>query len=926
MLDQVIYTRCTPHRDLLRNGAVVRADGYDVFSMSQTIFDPSKKIDFTSLKRSLAPKNASKENDPMGLFNSYEYSEIGAGVSTMIFEVPRELCQIPRKNGKGHRAGNFIKQALIGSLKGYPCDFFGASCWTAHQKSENDYYLDEPPTAEPEWLPQVSAAPKGGYITRERIRAFVRDGREETVKKALWFLLQEFEKPISDRKVLLIKDLPSNVELWVAAISYAFSAEMAQQITFTTNKTNLNGRADMTLFYYTDNAGKFYPMRNASVPMTRRPYCMIVGYHPQDKNCSTVRQTTASNFVILDGAAKMLDVDPNGATEELYYKAAVQYDDDIGDFCSVLLPSLPLDKISIELPALFDAYKYLLDSNHKAEKWAYNDALLYLKQLTKFGLPSNDALNQYLLNACISAYTRFASQDEQNKYPFLKIMWKIAVNLKREQEVTDSLADCLTQALCDLPGRGDQLSRSWRAIADGGIVHMVQPALQDMFSDNELQRYNAQIGSCIPATLSTVMDMYLMVLGNAPGGVSSIMNNSVRQQFVCNALTRMAADRRAVIAVLQKFKHYTPVLHAVSVAVSENLSKVQPGMVNTWWDTISGITGGDLVELCRVLLTAAKVKIALVEQLLARSVRHNRRCTADTLRVFEDAIRKLGSTGAGETFFEAWIDVATVEDVSQIVSAARRLTLTAKAKKAIFQMLDERLDEDITNKKYMHHARAVSDWADELGLKSRTLTFAEFRSNMERAKVHEAIVYARDFAKNGYEINYQFLMSDQFADLVDSASRLEDPELTLKMLKLFKFDEQDAYDKFVETYVETSLKLSRGAALIRQMAMLTEAAFMKPQRGERDNAQITLEDTLKRVLPQHARPDMINRIDRLDDYSEDTKDALLRMLKCTPGGGFGGFFSGFGMQGGLGGRRGQGEQGRFGGGIFGSWRNGSDKK
>ena len=40
MLDQVIYTRCMPHRDLLKKGEISRSDGFGVFSVSQSIFDP----------------------------------------------------------------------------------------------------------------------------------------------------------------------------------------------------------------------------------------------------------------------------------------------------------------------------------------------------------------------------------------------------------------------------------------------------------------------------------------------------------------------------------------------------------------------------------------------------------------------------------------------------------------------------------------------------------------------------------------------------------------------------------------------------------------------------------------------------------------------------------------------------------------------
>lgn len=67
--------------------------------------------------------------------------------------------------------------------------------------------------------------------------------------------MQEFGKDEGERKVILIKDVPSNVELWIAAIEYGFSAAMAQKITFTTNRSKLGTQADSILFYYTDDSG-----------------------------------------------------------------------------------------------------------------------------------------------------------------------------------------------------------------------------------------------------------------------------------------------------------------------------------------------------------------------------------------------------------------------------------------------------------------------------------------------------------------------------------------------------------------------------------------------------------------------------------------------------------------------------------------------
>ena len=259
MLDQLIYTRCSPHRDLKNKGQVVRGDGFGVFSMSPELFSNKRISNYDFLQARLAIQNGAKETSPVGLFNSYEYSIVAPGVYVLSYEVARPHCKIPRANGQGHRTGTYIKQSFVGNIEGYPTEWFGASEWNAHRKSENDYYLDNDPNAAPALLSQVSSTPTNGYINTSVIKKFVSDGRTDAVKAGIWFLLQEFGKDEGERKVLLIKDVPSNVELWIAAIEYGFSAAMAQKITFTTNRSKLGTQADSILFYYTDDSGRFYP-------------------------------------------------------------------------------------------------------------------------------------------------------------------------------------------------------------------------------------------------------------------------------------------------------------------------------------------------------------------------------------------------------------------------------------------------------------------------------------------------------------------------------------------------------------------------------------------------------------------------------------------------------------------------------------------
>jgi len=51
-LDQVIYTRCKPHRDLKNNGQVVHSDGFGIFSMNRELLNKSQSVNFDMLQTS----------------------------------------------------------------------------------------------------------------------------------------------------------------------------------------------------------------------------------------------------------------------------------------------------------------------------------------------------------------------------------------------------------------------------------------------------------------------------------------------------------------------------------------------------------------------------------------------------------------------------------------------------------------------------------------------------------------------------------------------------------------------------------------------------------------------------------------------------------------------------------------------------------
>ena len=884
MLDQVIYTRCMPRRELKQKGEVSRKDGFGVFSVSPAIVDGSLKIDYDHLQSRLVSPNAANEDSPVGLIHSYEYLELSPNVYALTYEYARPLCLIPRKKSNiAHRKGTYIKQSLVGQLKGYPCDFFGASCWDAHLKSENDYYLDDPPNAEPPWLCQVSDSARGGSVTLDRVRRFVADGRAEAVKAALWFLLQEFGKPISERRVLLIRDIPANVELWVAAIEHAFSPALARQITFSTNKTKLSNQTDTALFYYTDSAGRFYAIRNTQFSVTRRPYCMIVGFHPLDKLSENLRQLPNSNFVILDGDTKVLNLQTDARVHAPYFQAAVQYNEDMEDFCSVLLPSLPLREITPELPELFDAYKYLLDSNHSSDKWSYSDTLTHLDRLTHWGLPTNEDLNQYLLDECIRAYRRFQTQDELAGYALLQRLWKLASALQRQEEIRGCAAGGLTQNLKNLAARGTLLRSGWQKILDGGLLDMVRPALRDLFADRELPNYTRQFQACDAAVIRTVLDMYQTII---PNGFDGCLKNPDRFGLLTGALSRLIDDRQEAAALLRQFARNPDLFHALVLAVHERLARSAPARSTLWWQIVMDASGGNLSALCRRLADHPQTGLDLLEKLLTDSIVTAGRCTQDTEDAFYEVLRKRSpGPQTGKAFFQAWIRAAQPDEIPRIIAAARRANLASGVNQELFRTLDNCLPYELHKPTLLSCVRAMEDWSQMLGLSSKKIALAKLCRILEQRTLpaSQVLNQVESFVRCKFQADEAFYRSDLFADIVTGANKYGDYRLTYLMLALFSFPDEKHHQYHVNAYVAQSLNGLWGPSQLQFMLYLTDLAITPPSmRGgpssKRIPLQIYLENALRTQLPKYAKPGMDDRVARMDSYPPHIRSALISML------------------------------------------------
>lgn len=340
----------------------------------------------------------------------------------MTYETARPHCKEPRKNGLPNKPGNFIKQSLIGRFSGFPYEWFGASAWNAHLISENDYYhYDDGYSAK--YLKKVNCVPCNGYITRNVMREFIENGRQEAVKAGIDFLIEELSKDENKRRILLIRDIPSNVELWIAAIISAFPEFVSKEIPFSTNKTRFAfSKITGVLFYYSDKKNQSYsPFYNKEKGLTERhPQFMIVGFHPKDPFCYHISQEENDDYVLVDGVQKSALFETNNRMRRIFYEDAVIQNDKFLIFRDTILPNVgQLEDVS-DITDLYDIYsrEWEICSDIKRRE---ENVLSACKEYLVNGRPKKNIIKEASAKATERNESRFVN-DKPQKYKIKEIL------------------------------------------------------------------------------------------------------------------------------------------------------------------------------------------------------------------------------------------------------------------------------------------------------------------------------------------------------------------------------------------------------------------------------------------------------------------------------------------------------------------------
>lgn len=445
MHQQIVYTRCKPRREL-STGKVINEAGFGIHNFSQNILLSEYMDDPQFIEEIWKKHNAAKEkgSNSTGLFYSYQYFYRATGKSIMVQEYlrPYNPSEV-RTNGQDNRPGNYIKQYLIGDLEGYPCLLFGASCWDASVMSENSYYHD---SGEPlDYLPEVTLKYKSIETFQNEVRKFIQDGRETCVKKLVATIAAEMVKPLENRRFIVIKDFPENVELWLSALELAFPLYLAEQISFSTNVVaSVDLAIDNT--FYRDGKGKYMDLNQREAIIAggeKAHFFMLMGIHPTARgSAEIVFGKNCAEYIVLDGELKDIEAADVVNVAVPYYEAVTQMNEDIRDFNMLLseLAQLHFDNQFHDLYELFDAYKYLLDSESSPEIWSYDKVKKYLLVFKKYE-KAPFRWSQYLSEKIYGIYSQFYDMDCSSGFALLKLIISMDHSKKLQSIIEQFLLD-----------------------------------------------------------------------------------------------------------------------------------------------------------------------------------------------------------------------------------------------------------------------------------------------------------------------------------------------------------------------------------------------------------------------------------------------------------------------------------------------------
>lgn len=463
MFYEAIYTRCRKGIDI-KTGKEIANDGFKVYNCSRELIDDNI-VDIPFFYNEI--QRVQSYSDPDFMDDAYLYYTPLIGKNFLIDFHPIEFN--PSSEGDfAKRRGNIINQALIGDYCDiYPFEMFrDKDIWNAQERGEAYYYTNDPVVQSVRY--DIDSPPGMYYI--DNIKEFINEGRREALKCAISFLIKQFSD-LNEKKqyIVILDDTSSNIELWIAAIEYAFSPRIAANISFATRMDSFINKNKLKQGEITQGSSN-----SLSDELKSKFRAMIIGVISSDsQNVSLTRFSKNYGFVVIDGKQKkaMFDID----ISDPYFDFVVTYTDEHIEFCREFLQTFGLNVPSQDLFTLLKCYKSLSDEKIKA-----NDYIKIIQYIMKFPIYKTRVLRRLygqankILDECIQT-------DFLSAVSVMNCIGNMAYVLK-DTELSERLSDIVCNAFEKAIFEKDLLEETnkiWRLINSFGFTKKVSKKITD---------------------------------------------------------------------------------------------------------------------------------------------------------------------------------------------------------------------------------------------------------------------------------------------------------------------------------------------------------------------------------------------------------------------------------------------------------------
>lgn len=889
MLEQIIYTRCSPYRDITRRGEIRGRDGVGVFSFTGAFFDKCTEEDIKVIKNRIAEKNGSREpgkNEQRkmpGLFNSYEFLLLPSGNNALTFLVARPKCDEPTRSGHLHRGGNFIKQCLVGEFSKNASELIGSPIWDAYLQDDNYYYLEDSYQQEIQLLPQKDEQIYEKGIPEELVDAFIHQDRLFLLQKGVSFLLHELGKPVGERKVLLIKDTSSNVELWIRAMLRLFPPHLANSISFSTNVTSLDLNADSRLFYYTDKKGRILEQGYASADTIRHPYCMITGYHPLDATCGSLRQTMNSSFYIIDGGNGSTTIPDEYSCNSIFYKEAF-HEPDYSWFRESILSGLKNVPLSADIPNLYEAARYLMRQENTIG-WKYEHVLSSLSELNRYGLFSDRKQNRTLFEKLSYYIANNAENDQNHGFALSSIARKYGYAAGYEKPLSEVSADGIRKRMTE--NRSTDYESIQKHLLDIQDKSFQSEILEQLFSDTYLEEY-IRIFQTLPAHKTcTILDLFYFKLEICDGGINSALSSDEKTDMIYWGINAVRDSEKYALSCLKRINGYPELYCEVVSSIARNIEQSAPESITEWWRMVVSSSGKSIVQLCDDLCHTKGMTLHTIEYLLCYKIREAGKYCEDDFRSFEKSWKILPHKESdGKYFFGYIIELLNSNDVSICVQRIHSMKMREETEKGLFQQLDSRLGISKSRKNNRFY-NAMCDWEKMTGFRSVYCACADFYVSLFSANSKkEAITAIQKFYTAQIPYNSTIENSDWISEIIIATSGWHDWSIHHLMLNLFLFCDKEKRLAYIRRYFLEPLEKAGKRDQISLMESICEMLCFDDKTGSSRAPQVTkqeIEKIFSDVVYAVFRPSMIRQAEKYNYKDPRTKQKLLKILYDTEG-------------------------------------------